>query len=233
MIRPDFYIPDLEEQAIKFTRACVLCLQHKSAQGKKVPLGQLPLPPAKSQKRMLDFVPGLPPTNKEDLYLSIIDPFSGFRLAIPCSSTITAEKTIQIVERHIIQPFGIPHMLLSDRGPNLLVSKAFGEFLKFYGIKKHLSVLNSAKSHGLVESSNRRISEVLKILSEQHDVPWTKLLHYSTLVLNCRPYSRLGGMTPYEIMFGKKGVNIKSRLQMRTADSSITESLALFRKFDS
>ena len=83
MIKRDFFVFGLEAKAQAFTSACHLCIQYKSSQLRRTPLGHSPLPLTKASVWHLDFVVGLPPTSSFDGYLSIIDPYSGFRIVIP------------------------------------------------------------------------------------------------------------------------------------------------------
>ena len=161
MIRQDFFASDLEQQAANFTNGCFLCLQQKPSHQRRSPLGMLSILLAKCKQWMMDFVDGLVKVGKYDSYFSAIDLFSGFRIAVPCSSTINAKETIELVERHIIQPFGVPSKLSSDRGPQLLQSKEFQDFLKFHNIDRHLDVAHAAYAHGMIEASYPHVSEVL------------------------------------------------------------------------
>ena len=228
MIQTDFFIPQLEALASAFTRNCHLCVQHKASTGPKTPFGHILLPSRKIRHWMMDFVVGLPPSNGFDSYWSAIDLFSGFRLAVPVSSTITAKKTVDLVHKHILMHYGIPEALSSDRGPQLLVSNEFKAFTSFYGIKTHVSAAYSPQSHGIVEISNRQISELLRILSDQHSVPWPQLLAYAVHSLNARPYFRLAGLSPFEILFGTKARPLAEILDLTSQPPSLVDNAAVF-----
>ena len=232
LISPDFYSPYLDQHARGFTSSCHLCSTLKPSQHGKTSLGVIPLPAGKAQEWVMDMVVGLPSHDGFDAFLSIIDPYSGFRLAFPCKKTLSAPQAVKILQLYVIQIFGIPRRFSSDQGPNLLKAKAFHDFLKFHGIEKHVGLPYSAKSHGRIEASNKSIQELLRILSEQHDITWPRILHYVVLNLNSRPYSHLQNLSPFEVMFNLKHQNLKERLDFKVELYSFAEHKALFDNLD-
>ena len=229
-IKCDFYATNIDSQAISFTKACHLCNQYKPYSSSKNPLGHAPLPLAKCRDWHIDFVTGLQISEGYQGYLSMIDAYSGFRIAVPVKDTITSLQTVILIERHILQPFGIPARLTSDQGTQLLQSLEFKAFAEFHGIERHIGVAYSGKSHGVIESSNRRITELLRILADQHHVPWPRILHYVTISLNARPYTRLGNLSPYEIMFGFKCKNLRGKITNDSQYLNIIDQARAFKQ---
>jgi len=195
-------------------------------------LGSTPLPLGKAQEWVLDMVVGLPAHDGFDAFLSIIDPYSGFRLAFPCTINITAKKVVTILQLYVIQIFGIPKRFSSDGGPNLLIAKDFTDFLSFHNIEKKIGLPHSAKSHGRIEISNKTVCELLRILSEQHQVTWPRLLHYTVLCLNSRPYKHLNDLSPFEVMFNLKHRNLKEQIDFKVDLLSIADHKLLFNNLD-
>ena len=232
LIAPDFYSPYLDLHARRFTSSCHLCNTLKPSQHPKTDLGTIPLPAGKCQEWVMDMVVGLPRHDGYDSFLSIIDPFSGFRLAFPCRNTLSAKQAAKLLQLYVIQIFGIPKRFSSDQGPNLLKAKEFKDFLAFHGIEKHVGLPYSAKSHGRIEASNKAIQELLRILAEQHGVPWTRILHYAVLNLNSRPYAHLDNLSPFEVMFNIKHMNLKERLNFKVELYSFADHKALFDTLD-
>ncbi len=200
-IRQNFFVPKLEEKVLHFTRSCSLCVEHKASTSPSVSLGHSPLPSSKLSTWVMDLVSGLPNTEGFDSFLSIIDPFSGYRLAIPCRTTITAKQVARLLRNHILMPFGIPKVLQSDAGPNLLKSQYLADFCKFYNISRKIATPHSPKSHGRIEISNRVIVETMSILSEQYEQSWLHILPLTIHKLNARPRRFLGGTSPYRLVF--------------------------------
>ncbi len=203
MIRQDFYVPNLEEQLRKFTAACAMCSAYKANTSPKVATGIAPLPTRKAETWHFDLVTGLPPSEGFDAYLSFLDPFSGFRLGVPCRSNITAQFVTRVIRQYVIMIFGVPTMLVSDAGPQMLKAAELQSFCEFYGIQAKVGVPYSPKSHGRIEISNRYITEAVAILAEQFKVSWTKVMAVAVHRLNCRPRAYFGALSPFNIMFGE------------------------------
>jgi hypothetical protein len=146
LIQYDFYSPLLSYHARKFTAACHICNHMKPSLSPSHQLSSTPLPKGKAQEWIMDLVTGLPSHDGYDSFLSIIDPWSGFRLAFPCKTTITAKSVVQILQLYVIQIFGIPTRFSSDGGPNLLVAKDFTTFLAFHNIERKVGLPYSPKS---------------------------------------------------------------------------------------
>ena len=202
MISNHYYIFKGKEKILKFTRACSLCNRFRPSTQQKEQLGFAPLPHKKATQWHIDLVVGLPPHGGKDAYLTLLDPFSGFKQGIPCAKTITAKGIAGLLRLHIIAVFGVPELLVSDGGPNMLKAEALQQFCAFYGISTHVGVPYSAKSHGRVEAANKTISNLVQILAEQHDVPWPNILSLAIAALNAKPRVYFGGLSPHQILFG-------------------------------
>ncbi len=202
MIRATYYVEQLEEQLIRFTGACAACNAYKADSTRKQETGHTPLPLKKASTWIFDLVTGLPPSHGQDSYLSILDPFSSFRIAVPCRLTITAQGIAKILREHVIMPFGIPNTLWSDGGPTMLKSEELQQFCKFYDIDIKVSAPYNAKGHGVVERSNRAITETVSALAEDFGLPWVKVLPLAVARLNSKPRAYFGQISPQMIMTG-------------------------------
>lgn len=204
LINRDYFIPKLREHSVKFCSACAICTDFKPNNRQKLPLGVNPLPHRKCEVWEIDMVVGLVSHKGFDAYLSIIDVFSAFQIAIPCTNRTTAEATIQLLERHVITYFGPPKIIRCDNGPNLLVAGKFDKFLAFYGIRRQLSTPYSSKTHGRIEQANKIVTQVTMQLAKQHETNWVVILPLAIFSINCRPRKNFFGYSPMEIMMGRK-----------------------------
>ncbi len=202
MIRPLFYFKNIRKLASAFSSACALCLAYKADTSPKIELGIAPLPARKLTVFHLDIVTGLPSVQGLDAYLTILDPYSSFRMAIPIRSTITAKGIAAILNLHVVQRFGPPSILVSDGGPQLLRSTELKNYCSFFGIRGIVQSPNVPRAHGRVEIQNRNITQTTIMLSEQYDKPWPSMLSLAVYTLNCRPRRFFQGLSPLEICFG-------------------------------
>ncbi len=202
MIKTAYYVENMMEQLTRFTKACHACAAFKANQTRKQEIGHAPLPLRKASTWVMDIVTGLPPHEGFDAYLSVIDPFSGFRLAVPCRSTVTAKNVCRILREHLIMHFGAPDLLVSDGGSNLLRSDEMVKFCDFYNIKIKVTTPWVSRNHGNVERSNRAITETVSALAHDFGLPWIKLLPIAVAKLNAKPRAYFGAMSPQQIMTG-------------------------------
>ena len=66
----------------------------------------------------LDFISGLP-SDEENKYtdcLVIVDKFTKWVIAALCRANPTSKETAELLLNHVIYAFGIPKVILSDRG---------------------------------------------------------------------------------------------------------------------
>ena len=111
---------------------------------------------------------------------------------------------------------------MSDQGRSFL-SKEFISFLKLWNITKSTSTSYHPQTQGLVERFNKTIIEILKrYVSEAHDT-WDESVDMATYAYNTS-IQRTTGMTPYEVMFGRK-VKYLEKIKNETTQSEHVERL--------
>jgi len=201
-LRETYYFINMMAKALVFTAACHKCAEFKSPNYSYV-LGVQPYPTAKNHQWSLDIVEGYPPVQTQTSFLSLMDCHTGFRLAIPYKEVPTAQKTIRILEYSLLQQFGLPRLLISDRGSTLLKSVEVSDFLKTYGIRIHLTSSNVSWTHGKIESANKYTEILVNILVKTYSITWVQALTVAVLGLNICPGYK-GQMTPFEKQHGFK-----------------------------
>ncbi len=205
-IKADYYHPALETHTRRFTSACALCLRFKAKNTGPTELGHTPLPSGKLQRWSLDFVLGLAPVNGFDAYLSAVDTYSGMRVIVPASRKSTSQDVTRMIAQHIIAPFGLMTELHSDQGRNLLAAQHTQKWAQSLGIKLKTSTSYSPKSHGRVEVSNRYVTELTNMLTQQQHLPWPDAIPLVTALLNSKPLKHMRGLSPFEIVYGRRGI---------------------------
>jgi len=134
--------------------------------------------------------------------LTFQDELSKYTLAIPIAQQDAMTVTKVFVEKVILK-FGIPQMILTDQGSNLL-SEIFANVCKLLKIKKIKCTAYCPQCNGALERPHRVLVEYLRcfILEEQSN--WDKWLPYATtFVFNTTPHTATG-FTPHELLFGRK-----------------------------
>jgi hypothetical protein len=117
----------------EFSKGCSLCSIYKSANWGAQEIGTPPvvLEPAKFWQ--IDVCSGLNAVNGQKSFLTIIDMYTGFVIAVPLKSETTLEIA-KIVENYLIKIFGPPSEISSDNAANL-TGPAMKKLCAFYNIK--------------------------------------------------------------------------------------------------
>ena len=169
----------------------------------------------------IDFIGPLTTTKRGNKYiLTIADHFSKFATAYSTERQDT--ETVISCLNNYFSKYGPVERILSDQGRSFL-SKEFLSFLKLWNITKSTSTSYYPQTQGLVERLNKTIIEILKrYISEAHDT-WDESVDMATYAYNTS-IQRTTGMTPYEVMFGRK-VKYLEKIKNETTQSEYVERL--------
>jgi hypothetical protein len=105
----------------------------------------------------------------------------------------------------VFTEFGPPNILQSDNGREF-VNQILDELKVLW---PNIVIVNGRARHpqsqGSIERSNQDIKTMLATwCDENKTTDWTIALPFVQFAKNCRPHSTLGGMPPYEAVFGRK-----------------------------
>jgi len=119
--------------------------------------------------------------------------------------TTTASKTTEVL-RSLLSPFGIPHQLVSDNGPQF-VSEEYKQFCEQNGIRRILVAPYHPSSNGEAERFIQMFKAAMRKTEQKGlQVALTQfLLRYRTT-----PHP-VTGKTPAELIFGRE---IRTRLDL-------------------
>ena len=113
--------------------------------------------------------------------------------AVPDQTSLTIA---QILTREFIPRFGVPAMLLSDRGANFL-STLMSELYQILGIEKLNTTPYHAMANGLVERMNRTLIEQVRAAADQIGSQWDTALGAILLAYRSVPHSSTGESPSY------------------------------------
>ena len=206
-----YWSPTLRESCRKLTRSCYLCQINKPSFLVNEALATKSyFPCRKFSLWSVDICSALSTPTKRNAggYINFIEYYTSYCVILPLKN-LTADHVCELMETNIISNFGPPVAILSDNGSNLLTSNQVSKLLKFYQIKPILSSSYSAKSHGKVEVKHAEVTTLLRILTQQLELPWNRLCSLVQYAVNSRPSKVLEYKTPYFFMFG---VDIPNRV---------------------
>ena len=117
-----------------------------------------------------------PSDNNNTGILVIIDHFSKFAEAIPCSHhDYDAMTTSRLLLQKWFNRHGTPTRMQSDNAPNL-TAEVSNEFLKAAHVTKVTSTAGHPRTHGLVERQNRTLLTLLRVFCSRCMRDWDQHL---------------------------------------------------------
>lgn len=159
----------------------------------------------------LDFIVGLPSFQGHSVILVVVDRFSnGIHLGLlpPHYTASSVTKTFMDISDRI---HGMPQSLVSDRDP-LFISRFWQELFKLSGTKLCMSSAYHPQTDGQTEVMNRVIEQYLRSLVHQKPATSGRFLIWAEWSYNTSVHYATR-MSPYEITFGKKPLNLSQYLE--------------------
>ena len=148
----------------------------------------------------MDFITDLPPSNGFDSILAIVDQgLTKGIILLPCTKTITAEETAELLLNNLYKRFGLPDKIISDWGPQF-ASRAFAELMKLLRIKSALSTAYHPQTDGTTEWINQEIEAYLSIYCTSHPEEWLHALATLEFTHNNQWHADQQ-KTPFKLMF--------------------------------
>ena len=196
-----FFWHKMLEDCRIFSAGCVLCQEQKIHNRPIPPLGKptenvfIPL-----SEWQIDICEGLPNKGGNTAFVTAVEVFSRYCVAFPISSKDSPHIADKL-KTHVIDPFGPPKYISSDQGMNLH-SKEMRKIMAFYGTTMAPKLRYAPYSHGLVEGFHKIILCLTRILAEQFNYPWTKVIGLATMLLNAQNRPQFGHRSSYELLFG-------------------------------
>lgn len=137
----------------------------------------------------------------------------------------TAETIAKAFTEIWILNFGIPKLLLSDNGSNL-VGEIMTTIARIFGIKQIKTSIGHPKSNGSVERAHARLAEFVRATEDeiQKDVGWSMKLSLASYCYNSTEHATTG-FSPYRMMFGRKPrliTEIGNPIVLKTPSNFIT-----------
>jgi hypothetical protein len=180
-----FYWPNMKGETTEYLARCQDCQQVKAEHQHPAGLLQpLPVPEWKWEAISLDFIIGLPKTQKQnDSIMVVIDKLSKSAHFIPVKSTFKAINIAEIFMKEIFRLHGIPKMVISDR--DVKFTSTFWKEL-FAGLNTNLNFSTSyhPQMDGQTERTNQIIEDMLCMYVRTKPNKWEDYLHLVEFAYN-------------------------------------------------
>jgi hypothetical protein len=205
ILRAGFYWPSIFSDVYKEVSSCHEC---QIFDGKRK-LQPLPLKPisveAPFRQWGLDFIGEIhPPSSTQHRWiLTATNYFTKWIEAVPTRQA-TDVVIIQFLESNILSRFGCPVKIITDNATTFK-SKRMEKFCSDYNITLGHSTTYYPQGNGLVESSNKSLTRIIKKLLQENKKAWHKKLIYA-LWDDRITTKRSIATSPFQIVYGTEAV---------------------------
>jgi len=154
----------------EYVKSCDTCVRSKVPRHRPFGLLQpLPIPSRPWGSIAMDFITDLPTVRAKNSILVVVDRLTKMAHFTPCSKSITAEETAQLILDGIVQLHGLPEEIVSDIGPQF-ASKFWRRLFKLLGVDIRLSSAFHPETYGQTERTNQTFEQYLRCtVNYQHD----------------------------------------------------------------
>ena len=131
----------------------------------------------------------------------IMDVYFRYIMAIPVQNH-TAQTVSNCLYEHVVAYFGVPRLVLSDRGTKF-TSSIWESLTQFLGIKIRMASPYYPQGYAVIERSHRTLNSMLRTMSlEKKGKGWRTLLPSIMLYMNSMIQEQ-SGVSAWEILFGE------------------------------
>ena len=136
----------------------------------------MPVPTAPWATVSMDFIEGLPLSNRKDVIMVVIDKFTKYGHFLALAHPFTALQVAQLYMDHIYKLHGLPESIISDRDKIFTSSRLWQELIKL----SDTQLLMSSSYHPLTDGQTEHLNQCLEdfLPCTFHSCPkrWSKWL---------------------------------------------------------
>ena len=139
----------------------------------------------------------LPKSGGYDAIFMVVDKLTKMIIAVPTTTTLTAQGAARIFQDHVFKRFGVPKKIISDRGPQF-AAEWITECYKKLDIQPNLSTAYRPQTDGQTERANREVKNYLKVWTNSRKDNWAEWLSVAEFSINIKP-APATGVSPFEL----------------------------------
>jgi hypothetical protein len=131
----------------------------------------------------MDFITDLPIVKAKNSILVVVDGLTKMAHFTPCSKSITAGETSQLILDGIVRLHGLPEEIVSDKGPQF-ASKFWGCLFELLGVDIRLFLAFHPETNGQTERTNQTLEQYLHCTMNYQQDDWLDLLSQAEFAYN-------------------------------------------------
>ncbi|KAD4888237.1 hypothetical protein E3N88_20310 [Mikania micrantha] len=223
-ITAQYYWPHMKKEVQLYVQQCLTCQKQKYETLSPAGLLQpLPIPAQIWEDISLDFIVGLPPSNRFDTVLVVVDRLSKYAHFLPLSHPFTAKGVAAVFCKEIIRLHGFPRSIISDRDV-IFLSHFWQELFRLSQTALKLSTSYHPQTDGQTEVVNRCLETYLRCFAYDQPNKWSQFLCWAEYSYNIGFHSSTL-TTPFKIVYGRDPPQFHSYVPGETANADLDQQL--------
>ncbi|KAK1643793.1 hypothetical protein QYE76_061598 [Lolium multiflorum] len=199
-----FWWNNMKREIAQYVAECHTCqrvkAEHQSPAGQ---LQHLPIPEWKWEEIGMDFITGLPMTNKKkDMIWVILDRLTKSAHFLAVNQQDKGEKLIDLYIKEIVSKHGVPKKIVSDQG-SVFTSAFWKQLHEALGSKLDYSTAYHPQMGGQTERTNQILEDMLRACALDFGGSWEEHLPLAEFSYN-NSYQSSIKMAPFEALYGRK-----------------------------
>jgi hypothetical protein len=223
----DYWWPGMRHTIARYVNNCDTCARIKPA--RHSPYGflkPLSVPQRRWESVSMDFIVGLPRSDRKDAIFVCVDRLTKMAHFMPCTSETDSKATAKLFRDTVFRTHGLPDNIISDRGTqfNSEFSKALCHLLN---IKQNLSTSFHPQTDGQTERVNGILEQYLRAYCNYQQDNWCDLLTTAEFAYN----NTVSTTTKVSPFFANYGQHPRYQIQQAKGRPTPTpDTLADFRE---
>ncbi|KAJ0442677.1 putative nucleotidyltransferase, Ribonuclease H [Helianthus annuus] len=201
-ISAQYFWPKLKQDVRLFVQQCLICQQQKYETLAPAGLLQpLPIPTRIWEDISMDFIVGLPVSNRVDTILVVVDRLSKYAHFLCLSHPFTAKGVASVFCKEIVRLHGFPRSIISDRDV-VFLSNFWQELFRLCQTKLQMSTSYHPQTDGQTEVLNRCLEAYLRCFAHEQPTKWCSYLPWAEYSYNTGFHTSTG-TTPFSVVYGR------------------------------